>query len=145
MPVSKRFTIKDFYKSYPDRYYPRTPLYCEYSDYRKICEAVNKRMAKNMREEGFIYILPHRIGTLQVTKVPTNKYRVDYYNCKKHNTLVKYRNAHSSGHSVRWKWDKSGRKMTIRYKRMYTFKATRASNRELARLIKQQNTINKYI
>ena len=114
-------------------------------DFMLICETFTHLLAKSMIEGGIVYRLPHRLGSLGINKTKTaKKFYIDFKHYNATGEKIPLKNKHSQGYYARFRWKKAAPYAIFPYKKMFTFKPTRANKRYLAKCIKEKNTITKY-
>ena len=111
--------------------------------FRKVCYAFNKSVVEDALE-GKMVKLPHRMGALWV-----KKYKIDYDNppidlneSRKAGKIIYHLNFHSDGYTARWAWSKRNNLVTNMI--YYSFHATRANSRALAKVMKQEGGHKRY-
>ncbi len=111
--------------------------------YRSVCYAFNKMLIEDALE-GKMVKIPHRLGTIWVKKykIDPDNPPIDLNETKKAGKIIYHLNFHSDGYTARWAWSKRNNLVTnLIY---YSFKATRANGRALAKILKQPNGYKRY-
>ena len=137
--VSKGYSLTHAHKFYKEK----TGDDISRSDYRAICCAFNKAIVEEALE-GKVVKLPHRMGSLWVKKykMDPNKPNIDLNESKKAGEVIYHLNFHSDGYNARWAWSKRNNLVTnLIY---YSFHATRANSRALAKVMKQPDGHKRY-
>lgn len=143
-----RKTFKDFYLDYKHRYDARSNKYVDAKEYTKILTCFFDLVSDAIINEAYAYKLPHKLGIIRIKKFKARTPAIDWhktnaykekYGIDKH---IYFTNNHSHGYAARWYWDK--RAVKIRNKGLYKFQPTRTNKRDLAKIIKEENTIKKY-
>lgn len=148
----KNITLENIYHTYNYRHAERSKYYCTKTDYKKISLLFFKLLSKEIIDNGYVFKMPNRLGTIKVVKFKAAKKRsIDwkttnelYGEYNKNNTdkkRVYFNNEHSEGYSVRYWWEAS---RWLKYNMLYRFKPTRANNRYLNKQIKDNNSIINY-
>lgn len=146
--MSKKKTEKDLYLKYPHRYDPRSPKYVDKNEHTKILNSFFRILSIELMEEGEVYKAPG-MGEFRIKKFKAVNPAVDW---KKTNELrekngelklIYHFNNHSDGMAARWHWNKEGAR--IKNVTLYRFTPVRANKRRLAQLIKNTNSIKKYL
>lgn len=131
-------TLNDFYESYPDK----DNLTLE--EYKLILKTFNYFLVKSMIEEGKLYLLPNRMGVLGIMKQKVFGRGVFDYNLyKKEGIKVWKKNLHSSSYTARFIWDQRIFRSDLTDK-IYRWDPPRDWKRELAKQIKDKNSISTY-
>ena len=137
-------THKDAYRDYPPGFNMKDPLYCDSKTYVTVCREFNKLFSKEIMETGYKYKLPYFFGDISITKckLPSLYGRsVDRVLSKEYKKTIYHNNEHSFGFYARWKWKKGN----LPNGSVFKFIPSRRNKRALAKLIKEDNQINKYI
>lgn len=135
---SFRYLPTEFFESYP------TNSQVDYQLYHLVLSTFNKLFVDALMETGYEFALPGRIGTLSIRKRKGGRL-LDFGHYQKTGEKITQKNKHSQGYYARFIWDTRTRYTALPvYKTMFEFKAARANNRTLAKLIKDKNYINKY-
>lgn len=131
---SKLHTIRDMYKGfeYKDELH--------YYDFRAILLAFNALLSDAVMKTGYKYLLPHRLGGIQIIKRRTNTPAINWYT----DGPSKFKNLHSDGYYAKWHWDKSWPRVNLKHKGLIKFLPIRKNKRALSRAIIEDNLINKY-
>lgn len=131
-------TICDFYDKYPDK------EEISLEEYKLIAKTFNYFLVKSMIEEGKLYLLPNRMGVLGILKQRVFGRGVFDYNLyKKEGIKVWKKNLHSSSYAARFIWDQRIHRTDLK-DHIYRWDPPRDWKRELARQIKENNTISLY-
>jgi hypothetical protein len=110
-----------------------------------IWDTFAKVLTKNLVEEGKGYILPARMGTLQMRKKQTKKgFTLDFNKTRQAGVKVYQNNSHSDGYYAFLFWDTRKPHCMMPYKGLYKLEFVRANKRYVAKQIKQNNAIVKY-
>jgi len=137
--IKEGFGLDDAYKFYKDKHGPKV----DKSTYRKICYEFNKMMVDDVLE-GKVVKVPHRLGELWIKKykIDLDNPPIDLNETKKAGKIVYHLNQHSDGYQCRWSWSKRNNLVTNMI--YYSFHATRANSRELAKIMKQPGGHKRY-
>ncbi len=131
-------TLSDLYEHFPDK--EEVPL----EQYKLILKTFNYTMVKSMIEEGKVYLLPNKLGALGIMKQRVFGRGVFDYNLyKKEGIKVWKKNLHSSSYAARFTWDQRVHR-TVLTDNIYKWDPPRDWKRELAKQIKENNTISLY-
>lgn len=104
-------------------------------------------LMKSMIEEGKVYYLPPKMGSIGVYKTSNTKRFVNYEAYKKDGVRTYYKNYHSGGYIAKFFWNTNWVRFNVGdplRSNLFTFKAPRYFTRHLSKQIKENNTINKY-
>lgn len=136
MPKTTKYLANwlSLYNDYPEK------DQVEKKDFRLILKMFNHLLAEEMLE-GKMFKLPHSVGILGLVKMGTGLKARDYGLYDTHGRVVQ-RNLHSDGYMVKSWFVKPA--FRIFYKAM-KFKMKRGVARRLAKLIKEEGYINKYM
>lgn len=137
--VSKGYSLSHAYKFYKDKHGGDV----DKDTYRQVCYAFNKMVIDDALE-GKMVKLPHRMGSIWVKKykVDPDKPYVDLNESKKAGKVIYHLNFHSDGFQARWAWSKRNNLVTNMI--YYSFHATRANSRALAKVMKEPNGHKRY-
>ena len=95
---------------------------------------------------GSIFELPYQLGSMSISKKVSRKGKqIDFHKTKLYGMTIYFNNNHSGQYYAFFKWNKRGNKCKVGHKPIYKFVATRCRKRELAKAIKDKNSINLYI
>jgi len=137
--VSKGYSLNHAYKFYKDKYGDDI----DKATYRAVCCAFNKEVI-NQALEGKMVKLPHRMGSIWVKKyqIDPDNPPIDLNESKKAGKVIYHLNFHSDGYTARWAWSKRNNLVTnLIY---YSFHATRANSRALAKIMKDPGGHKRY-
>lgn len=132
---------KDIYEVYPDK------DKISFSDFKLISKTFFHLLTKSMVDEGKVYYLPPKLGTLGIYKTAKTKKMIDYDLYKKTGIKANIQNRHSHGHMGKFYWQTIWpryRVSTLENPTIFRYKAPRYLSRYLAKQIKENNTISKY-
>lgn len=94
---SKIYTsLPDIYKSYPKKDLVSA------TEFREISNTFFHLMTKAMIDEGYIFYLPPKMGTLGVYKIGKTKKMIDYDLYKKTGIKANIKNRHTHGSMVKF-------------------------------------------
>ena len=136
--------IKNSYKHYRSNDYTTKDEKVLYDDYRKICYAVNAKIAEKMLE-GRQIKFPFNLGQLFIRKVKNNfkNLKFDYAHFNKTGEKSFHLNTHSSKFHAKWFWQKIS--CRIPGNKIYSFIPSRENKRALARVMKQPGGYKRYL
>ena len=142
--LNVEFGIKDLYRFYRSKDYTTKDEKVLYEDYRKICYAVNKKLAQRMLEGKFIR-LPFNLGKVYIRKVKNNfkHLKFDYAYFNKTGEKAFHLNEHSDKFHAKWFWEKIS--CRVPGNKIYSFIPSRHNKRELSRLMQQPGGYLKYL
>ena len=121
----------------------------DWKTYKLILSEFNKSMMSAIIDDGYIFKLPYRLGTVRIKKRENNLNRLkpdwSTYNTSNKEIKNKYLNDHTDNQYVRFYWSK-GKDTIIKNKTLYSFIPTRDNKRYLSKLLKTNGVeqINKY-
>lgn len=130
--VSKGYSLSHAHKFYKKK----TGSKIEKALYREICCAFNKALIADALE-GRVVKLPHSMGSMWVKKYQADPENppIDLNASKLAGKKIYHLNFHSDGYAAKWVWSKRNNLVTnLIY---YSFHATRANSRSLAKVMKQ--------
>jgi len=115
-------------------------------EYKKVVNTFFITLCKRIILEGKIYRLPYKLGMIGVLKhVPVYSRWVDWTETVKEGRMIKRSNFHSDNYMAKVYWKTTFPIVTIPVIPSYwEFRLNRDSKRELARSIRDNNTIHKY-
>lgn len=119
------------------------------AEFRLILKLFHNLLRRSMIYEGKVYQLPNFLGTLGVyKKVLKDSFKIfNYQHYKETNEKIYVSNAHSNRSYAVFKLTApllTFQKVNPVVQKAFFFKACRHMNRELAKAIKTENTINRY-
>lgn len=147
--IQKPLTLKHSYDYYIKDVKLDSKYNVEWRTYKEIVGLFNKLVSKAIIEEGFIFKVPYRIGTIRIKKRQNNLTRLkpdwSTYNVSSQEIKNKYLNDHTNNWYVRFYWSKS-KDSIIKNKTLYAFLPTRDNKRYLSKLLKTNGMeqMNKY-
>jgi hypothetical protein len=116
----------------------------DYKTYRAINEEFNKEVVKYILMDAGEFELPYRLGSIRIQKkkmkFSPDSMKVDWKATRETGKRVYHLNDHSDNYRYKWYWKKSN--AIVQNKSLYSFTASRANKRELARLIKNEKLID---
>lgn len=115
-----------------------------FEKYRQVVFAFNKAIAIEILEKGSNIKLPGRMGCLRVKKTKMNYQRLffDYGEFNKSGLKTYHTNVHSDDFKVKILWEKMN--CIVKNKAPWSFTASRANKRTLARLMKENGGHKRY-
>lgn len=136
--------IKQIYKYYRSEDYTTKDEKVLYDEFRKICYAVNAKIAEKMLDGKYIR-LPFNLGKFYIKKVKNNfkHLKFDYAEWNKTGKKLFHLNIHSNKFHAKWFWEKIS--CRIPGNKIYSFIPSRANKRELAKVMKQSGGYKKYL
>jgi len=136
--------IKDSYKYYRSNDYTTKDEKVLYDDYRKICYAVNAKIAEKIIE-GKQIKLPFNLGQIFIRKVKNNfkHLKFDYAHFNKTGEKSFHLNTHSNKFHAKWFWQKIS--CRIPGNKIYSFIPSRDNKRSLAQVMKQPGGYKRYL
>lgn len=142
--LNVKFGIKQIYKFYRSKDYTTKDEKVLYDKFRKICYAVNKRIAKKMLEGKYIR-LPFNLGKFYIRKSKNNykNLKLDYEYYNKTGKITYHLNEHSNKFHAKWFWEKIS--CRIPGNKIYSFIPSRQNKRDLANLMKQPGGYINYL
>lgn len=93
-PSNKYLTEKDIYKDFDNKEISA-------AQFKLICNTFFHLLTKSMIEEGKIYYLPPKLGTIGIYKIGKTKKMLDFDLYKKTGYKVNIRNLHTHGSMVK--------------------------------------------
>jgi len=136
--------IKKIYKFYRSKEYLTKDDKVLYDDFRKVCYAVNARIAEKMLEGKYIR-LPFNLGKFYIRKVK-NSYKhlkLDYNYFNTTGKIAYHLNEHSNKFHAKWFWEKIS--CRIKGSKIYSFIPTRKNKRELSKKMQQPGGYINYL
>lgn len=146
--IQKPLTLKHCYDYYIKDVKLDSKYNIEWSLYKDILFTFNKSIMKSIIEDGYIFKMPYRLGTIRIIKKPNrlDRLKPDYslYNTSEGEYKIKHLNEHTNNYYVRFHWYKKD--MIVINKTIYSFIPTRDNKRYLASLLKTKGMeqLNKY-
>lgn len=138
MTKKSRTTLLDLYD--PQNYN------VSYANYKEIFRLLFEKITKALIEDGMCLELPARLGTLAVRKRQTKNNKVlDFQATKEYGVPIFHYNRHSGGYYAFLHWDKNQPVASFANKRIYELKLVRRQKRRIAKCIKENNSIIKYL
>jgi hypothetical protein len=153
--MAKRHTLVNIYNNYLQDNLPNSTNYVTKEDFKEINLLFFKLLSKEIIENGYVYKVPSGLGEIFIKKFkPSKKRAIDFkmtnalyaeHNLKNpdNKKIIYHKNNHSFGYAGRWYWKKT--KAILPNKSLYKLQPVRSNKRALAKSIKNNNTINKYI
>jgi hypothetical protein len=136
--------LRDSYKEFKKNEKMGPIFDIDYKKYRAINEAFNKRVVEDILLDTGEHNLPYRLGTIRIQKKKMNltkeAMKVDWKATKELGKRVYHMNDHRDNYRYKWYWKKSN--AIVQNKSLYSFTASRANKRELARILKEVKTID---
>jgi len=134
-----RLTAKDIYEQ-------ASTVPFKYKFYKKVLNSFHKNLMKEVLDSSEGVVLPKQLGVLRVMKAVNRRgMALDFQKTKEYGVKVYHTNMHSDGYFAFFNWNKDHPYGIFGFKNIYKFVATRTNKRELARKIKTENSINKYL
>ena len=135
---------RDSFREFDTGQTPGSLFYIDYKTYRLVCEEFNKMTIDDILTNTGEFKVPYRLGEIRIQKrkmkFDTSKMKVDWQATKKAGTRVYHLNDHRDNYRYRWYWRKKN--VIVQNKTLYSFIASRANKRELARLLKTDKSID---
>lgn len=147
--IQKPLTLKHSYDYYIKDIKLDSKYNIEWKTYKSIVGLFNKLVSKAIIEDGFMFKVPYRIGTIRIKKRQNNLDRLkpdwSTYNVSNQEIKNKYLNDHTDNWYARFYWSKS-KDSIIKNKTLYSFIPTRDNKRYLSKLLKTNGMyqMNKY-
>ena len=142
--IGKTFCLKDSFKEFDKGQAYQSMFVVDYKTYRAVCEEFNKKTVDKILLESGEFLLPYRLGEIRIQKkkmqFDTAKMKIDWKATREAGTRVYHMNDHRDNYRYRWYWKKKN--VIVQNKTMYSFIASRANKRELARLLKTSKSID---
>lgn len=134
-------TIHDLWDDYPHK------DKITKSKFKKIIQTANYLTVKQAIYTGEGYVLPKRCGIFSVrkgkTKASRKKY-IDFNHFRKTGEKIYHRNKHSEGWFAKFQWTLAYPLSVIKNHQFYKFKPSKVHKSNLAKAIREDNTIIKY-
>ena len=132
--------MQDLYDVYKVNHEDNTPYNISYEIYRHVLVDYYKAIMNEILN-GYRYKLPHRLGSIVVTKRLVNirkltNHGIDWVESVKNKKVVYHLNAHSKNYIYRFMWHKENTLVPNLY--FYKFVASRSNKRALAQIIKNK-------
>ncbi len=144
--IGTTFGLRDSYKDFKKSQVPGALFNIDYNTYRTVCEEFNKRVVSDILLEAGEFNLPYRLGDIRIQKkkmkIETSKMKIDWKTTRESGVVVYHMNDHRDNYRYRWYWRKKN--VIVQNKTLYSFTASRANKRELARLLKTDRSIDYY-
>lgn len=146
--IQNPLTLKHAYDYYIKDIKLNSKYDIDWSLYKKIVGSFNKIVMRKIIEDGYIFKVPYRLGSIRVIKRKNrlDNLKPDYslYNTSEGKYKVKHLNEHTDNYYVRFHWYK--KESIVINKTIYSFIPTRANKRHLASLLKNKGIeqLNKY-
>lgn len=138
--VHPQLTQKDVYEDFAKENKELT-----YEEYKKIIIQFNLYFMNYIIYTGYTILLPFFLGTFSVIRKPSKGYKIDFHHFKKTGEYKKHYNKHSERYYARFYWNKSSKRYHNKwFKHLFLFKVNRLIRADLAKAIKNHNTIYKY-
>ena len=135
---------RDSFKEFDNDQAPGSLFYIDYTTYRAVVEAFNKKTVLDILFNAGEIKLPYRLGSLRIQKkkmkFDTSKMKIDWQATRAAGKRVFHMNDHRDNYRYRWYWRKKD--VIVQNKSLYSFEASRANKRELARLLKTDKSID---
>ena len=136
--------LKDSYKDFKNTEKLGDYFKIDYKTYRAVCESFNKLTVEDILFNTGEFKLPHRLGSIRIQKKKMNftkeALKVDWKASRELGKRVYHMNDHSDNYRYKWYWKKTN--AIVQNKSLYSFTASRANKRELARIIKNEKSID---
>lgn len=140
--VHPQLTQKDVYENYIKEN-PKEEI--TYEEYKKVITQFNWYFMNYVIYTGFTILLPFFLGTFSVIRKASRGYKIDFHHFKTTGERKKHYNKHSERYYARFYWNKSSKRYHNRwFKHLFLFKSNRLIRADLAKAIKNHNTIYKY-
>jgi hypothetical protein len=113
-------------------------------EYKNICYSFNKELARLIVENGIMYKLPYRLGSIGIKrrKAKFSKLKPDWNYWKQTGELTFHLNEHSKGWYGFGHWKKKDCK--VKGKWYYKFNFTRDINRAYSKVFQEPNGYQRY-
>lgn len=136
--------IKQAYKYYRSNDYTTKDKKVLYDDYRKICYAVNSKIAEKLLDGKYIK-LPFNLGKLFIKKVKNNfkHLKFDYAHFNKTGEKSFHLNTHSNKFHAKWFWEKLS--CRIPGNKIYSFIPSRENKRALSQVMQTSEGYKRYL
>ncbi len=136
--------LRDSYKDFKKNEKLGPIFEIDYKLYRSICEAYNKNIVEDILLNAGEIMLPYRLGSIRIQKkkmkLEKESMKIDWQASRAVGRRVYHLNDHRDNYRYKWYWKKSN--AIVKNKTAYSFTASRANKRELARLLKTDNMID---
>lgn len=147
--IQKPLSLKHSYDYYIKDIKLDSKYNITWTEYKTILSEFNKQLINSIIEDGYIFKVPYRIGTIRIRKKENNLERLkpdwSTYNVSGQEIKNKYLNDHTNNQYVRFYWSKY-KDSILRNKTLYSFIPTRDNKRSLSKLLKTKGVeqMNKY-
>jgi hypothetical protein len=134
-------TETEIFKAYPNKHELTK------AEFMFISSTFFYALSKSIIDEGKVYYLPPKMGTIGVYKTKTKGKMINYQHYKETGEKIKMQNLHSNGLMAMFYWNTHYTRFklsSLDKQSLYVFKAPRAHTRYLSKQIKEKNTITKY-
>lgn len=142
--MKHRLTLIDIYKAYPYNEDRLSAYYCTKNEFVDINKMFLFLLTSYLIESGESYKFPGGLGNIKIRKrkARMDQQFIDFKKTRSIGKVVHFQNLHSNGFYARFKWYKN--KVSLTNKNAFKFNPVRAAKRNLAKAIKQNNTITNY-
>lgn len=136
--IQKPLTLVDSYNYYIKDTKLNSKYNITWEKYKEILKLFNTSMMSKIIDEGYIFKIPYRLGTIRIKKREADLTRLKanwgVFNKTDGEVLNKYLNEHTNNYYVRFYWSKNV-DAVIKNKTIYSFIPSRANKRYLASLL----------
>jgi len=136
--------LRDSYKDFKKNETVGPIFKIDYKTYRSICEKFNKKIVEDILINSGEHELPYRLGSIRIQKkkmrLDRESMKVDWKATRELGKRVYHLNDHRDNYRYKWYWKKTN--AIVQNKTVYSFTASRANKRELARLLKEDKSID---
>lgn len=140
--IGKTLGLRDSYKDFKNQELGLFEV--DYKKYRAVNEAFNKKIVDYILLDAGEFELPYRLGSIRIQKkkmkLKKESMKVDWKTTRELGKRVYHLNDHSDNYRYKWYWKKSN--AIVQNKSLYSFTASRANKRELAKLIMTDSRID---
>tara|TARA_R100000541_G_scaffold56072_2_gene65294 strand:- start:172 stop:642 length:471 start_codon:yes stop_codon:yes gene_type:complete len=135
---------RDSFKEFDNGQAPGSLFHIDYKTYRSVIEEFNKKTIEDILLNTGEFKVPHRLGEIRIQKrkmkFDPTKMKIDWKATREAGHKVYHLNDHRDNYRYRWYWRKKN--VIVQNKTLYSFIASRANKRELARLLKTDKSID---
>ena len=143
--IGKVLGLKDSYKEFNKTQSKDNPFYVDYTTYKAICAEFNKEVIKDILLDSGTFKVPYRLGEIRIQKRKMDfskpaALKVDWKKTNASGIRVYHMNDHRDNYRYKWHWKKSS--AIVKNKTAYSFIASRANSRELAKILLTNRSID---
>ena len=142
--VGQTLGPRDSFREFDNDQAPGSLFHIDYKTYRSVIEEFNKKTVADILYDNGEFKLPYRLGSVRIQKrkmkFDTSRLKVDWKATREAGHRVFHMNDHRDNYGYRWYWKKKN--VIVQNKTLYSFIASRANKRELARLLKTEKNID---